>query len=171
MKNLSLLKKIAIIATTGIFSVGLLHAADFSKKSDKDFIALAGAVSATDEPDYIIEANKRINAKLYNEAKEFKLAIHKQRAENLKKLSPELAKQRAIDVCKAIQAKTDTMSGKQIRESNLPFIVGDCSHFKGAHFGGAKGAMDRKDFEKRPKCGERNEADKNKTNKENKEKK
>lgn len=110
----------------GIVSSVFVGAADFSKKSDKEFIALAGSISPSDEPDYMIELRKRLDTKLYPEAKNFKKAIQDAKKEAHSKLSEEQRQKRAIQVCKAMRSKTDTMSGKEIRESGLRIHYEDC---------------------------------------------
>ncbi len=128
------MKNITYIALAGILSVGLLNAADFSKKSDKEFIELAGSVPAADVPDYVLETKKRVNKKLYPEAKEYQKAKKTQEMEALKKLTPEQRQQRAIEVCKDFLAKTDKMTGKEIREAGLKLPPNNCNEApKGFH--------------------------------------
>lgn len=107
----------------GSFAFG----ADFSNKSDNELINLAGTISPNDEPDFVIEVKKRVNAKPYQEAKAFKHALKQNRHKAFAKLTPEQAQKRAFDSCKAFQAKTDEMTGKQIREAGLKIIHKDCS--------------------------------------------
>ena len=113
----------------GVFGLfgGVAFGADFSSKSDDELINLAGNVAPSDEPDLIIEVKKRINAKSYQEAKAFKHAIKQSRHNAFSKLKAEQAQKRAIDSCKAMQARTDSMTGAQIRASGLKVIYKDCN--------------------------------------------
>ena len=110
----------------GLFG-GVAFGADFSNKSDNELINLAGNVAPSDEPDFVIEVKKRINAKPYQEAKAFKHAIKQSRHRAFSKLTSEQAQKRAIESCKAMQARTDSMTGAQIRASGLKVIYKDCS--------------------------------------------
>lgn len=107
----------------GSFAFG----ADFSAKSDNELIKLAGTIAPSDEPDFAIEVNKRVNAKPYAEAKDFKRAIKYARKQSFSKLSVEQAQKRKIESCKAFQAKTDSMTGAQIREAGLKVSHKDCN--------------------------------------------
>ncbi|OBV28901.1 hypothetical protein BKN38_09060 [Helicobacter sp. CLO-3] len=121
------MKRLAYFMAIGLLGSSLAYAADFSKKSDKELISLAANISAQDEPDFIMEVEKRAKSKLYEEAKSFKKAVKDARHEARAKLTPEQAQKRAIEVCKATQAKTDKMNGKEIRESGLRVFYGDCN--------------------------------------------
>lgn len=127
------MKKLVLIAFIGVLS---LFAADFSKLSDSDFIKRAGSVPVADEPDYIIEMNKRAENKIVKESMEFRKAIREQQEKVLSKLSDEQKKKRAVDICKAIQSKLDTMTGKEIRESGLMPNLKDCERpHEGGYYG------------------------------------
>ena len=127
------MKKLVLIAFIGVLS---LFAADFSKLSDSDFIKRAGSVPVADEPDYIIEMNKRAENKIIKESMEFREAIREQQEKVLSKLSDEQKKKRAVDICKVIQSKLDTMTGKEIRESGLMSNLKDCERpHEGGYYG------------------------------------
>lgn len=155
------MKKLVLIAFIGVLS---LFAADFSKLSDSDFIKRAGSVPVADEPDYIIEMNKRAENKIVKESMEFRKAIREQQEKVLSKLSDEQKKKRAVDICKAIQSKLDTMTGKEIRESGL-MPIKDCE--RPHHEGGCCGSKHKhgcgKDKEEGGCCGNKHgEGDGNK---------
>ncbi len=127
------MKKLVLIAFIGVLS---LFAADFSKLSDSDFIKRAGSVPVADEPDYIIEMNKRAENKIVKESMEFLKAIREQQEKVLSKLSDEQKEKRAVDIYKAIQSKLDTMTGKEIREYGLmPIKDYERPHHEGGRYG------------------------------------
>lgn len=108
----------------GSFAFG----ADFSTKSDSELVKLAGTIAPSDEPDFAIEVNKRINTKPYAEAKDFKRAIKYARKQALYNLPYEQAQKRKVESCKAFQARTDSMTGAQIREAGLKVSHKDCDY-------------------------------------------
>lgn len=110
------------------FCASFALGADFSAKSDSELIKLAGTIAPSDEPDFAIEVNKRVNAKPYAEAKNFKRAIKYARKQGFSKLSVEQAQKRKIESCKAFQARTDSMTGAQIREAGLKVSRKDCDY-------------------------------------------
>lgn len=119
----SLAKALVLV---GFMGGSFAFGADFSAKSDSELIKLAGTIAPSDEPDFAIEVNKRVNTKPYAEAKDFKRAIKYARKQSFYKLSYEQARKRKIESCKAFQAKTDTMTGVQIREAGLKVSRKDC---------------------------------------------
>lgn len=138
----------------GVFGLfgGVAFGADFSSKSDNELINLAGNVAPNDEPDLIIEIKKRTNAKPYQEAKAFKHAIKQSRHKAFAKLNDEQAQKRAIESCKAMQARTDSMTGAQIRASGLKVIYKDCAQIgtkdgRKQHKGNFKGKFKGFDFD------------------------
>lgn len=146
--SMRVLKRVLLLASFfGLFG-GVAFGVDFSSKSDNELINLAGNVAPSDEPDFVIEVKKRINAKPYQEAKAFKHAIKQSRHKAFSKLTSEQAQKRAIESCKAMQARTDSMTGAQIRTSGLKVIYKDCAqmgekaerkHHKGKFNGNFKG--------------------------------
>jgi len=120
------MKTLLSLALGGFVFAGFLGAADFSKKTDKELIDIVGSLQPNDVPDFLIEENKRLKAKNEEDAKAFRKALGEKRKEAFKALSDEEKKKRGVEVCKAIQAKTDSMSGKQIRESGLRIMPFDC---------------------------------------------
>lgn len=109
-----------------IFCGSFAFGADFSAKSDIELVKLAGTIAPSDEPDFAIEVNKRVNAKPYAEAKNFKKDIKHARKQALYQLPYEQARKRKIESCKAFQARTDSMTGAQIREAGLKVSHKDC---------------------------------------------
>ncbi|RDU53106.1 DUF1104 domain-containing protein [Helicobacter sp. MIT 01-3238] len=121
--------RILVLASLAGFAGGsFAFGADFSAKSDSELISLAGTIAPSDEPDFAIEVNKRVNAKPYAEAKDFKRAIKYARKQALYQLPYEQAQKRKIEVCKALQARTDSMTGAQIREAGLKVSRKDCDY-------------------------------------------
>ena len=119
--------RVLVLASLAGFAGGsFAFGADFSAKSDSELISLAGTIAPSDEPDFAIEVNKRVNAKPYGEAKDFKRAIKYARKQALYKLPYEQARKRKIESCKAFQARTDSMTGAQIREAGLKVSHKDC---------------------------------------------
>lgn len=121
------MKTIISLVLSSILGGGVLLAADFSTKSDIEFINLAGNIPASDVPDYQIELKKRINTKMYEEAKTFKRAVKQSRCNTSSNLTPEQAQKRAVEVCKAFESKIASMSGAQILESGLKVKQKDCN--------------------------------------------
>lgn len=76
-----------------------------------------------------MEVHKRLKAKDEPQAKELRDAIRQARKAAHDKLSKEQRQSRAVEVCKAMQKKTDSMSGKEIREAGLK-IHADCERLK-----------------------------------------
>lgn len=121
--------RILVLASLAGFAGGsFAFGADFSAKSDNELISLAGTIAPSDEPDFAIEVNKRVNAKPYGEAKDFKRAIKYARKQALYQLPYEQARKRKIESCKAFQARTDSMTGAQIREAGLKVSRKDCDY-------------------------------------------
>lgn len=121
--------RILVLASLAGFAGGsFAFGADFSAKSDSELISLAGTIAPSDEPDFAIEVNKRVNAKPYAEAKDFKRAIKYARKQALYQLPYEQARKRKIESCKAFQARTDSMTGAQIREAGLKVSRKDCDY-------------------------------------------
>lgn len=121
----------SFVVATSVVACGFSASfgADFSKLSDEALIKKIATLSAQDEPDFTIEVHKRLKAKNEPQAKEFKETIHKARKAANEKLSKEQQHKRAVEVCKAMQQKTDSMSGKEIREAGLK-VHGDCEKLK-----------------------------------------
>lgn len=121
--------RVLVLASLAGFAGGsFAFGADFSAKSDSELISLAGTIAPSDEPDFAIEVNKRVNAKPYGEAKDFKRAIKYARKQALYQLPYEQARKRKIESCKAFQAGTDSMTGAQIREAGLKVSRKDCDY-------------------------------------------
>lgn len=121
--------RVLVLASLAGFAGGsFAFGADFSAKSDSELISLAGTIAPSDEPDFAIEVNKRVNAKPYAEAKDFKKAIKHARKQALYQLPYEQARKRKIEVCKALQARTDSMTGAQIRDAGLKVSRKDCDY-------------------------------------------
>lgn len=122
--------KLAImLASMMALGVSTSFGADFSKLSDEALIKKIASLSAQDEPDFVMEVHKRLKAKDEPQAKEFRDSIHQARKAANDKLSKEQRQSRAVEVCKAMQKKTDSMSGKEIREAGLK-IHADCERLK-----------------------------------------
>lgn len=109
-----------------LLTAGLLAAADFSGLSNEEFVKQAGNLKPEEVPDYRIELNKRVENMKNKEATDFKKRVRKASMDAIHKLPPEEHKQYMIAVCKAMQAKTDNMTGKQIREAGLDLPRNDC---------------------------------------------
>ena len=120
-------KSLFSLCLVGLLSVGAFGA-DFSKLSNESFVAAGANLAAKDVPDYKMELHKRMQSMNYFDAKALKKSV---------KYNFKMAKYQSTpiqqmvyknEVCQAMQAKTDSMSGKQIRESGLK-IKRNC--FKG----------------------------------------
>ncbi|MBR2494836.1 DUF1104 domain-containing protein [Helicobacter sp.] len=122
--------RLAIMAA-GMMALGVSASfgADFSKLSDEALVKKVASLSAQDEPDFVMEVHKRLKAKDEAQAKEFRDSIHQARKVAHDKLSQEKRHKRAVEVCKAMQKKTDSMSGKEIREAGLK-VHSDCDKLK-----------------------------------------
>ena len=121
--------RVLVLASLAGFAGGsFAFGADFSAKSDSELISLVGTIAPSDEPDFAIEVNKRANAKPYAEAKDFKKAIKYTRKQALYQLPYEQARKRKIESCKAFQARTDSMTGAQIRDAGLKVSRKDCDY-------------------------------------------
>lgn len=116
------------LVLAGLVGGSFAFGADFSTKSDSELIKLAGTIAPSDEPDFAIEVNKRVNAKPYAEAKDFKRAIKYARKQALYQLPYGQAQKRKVESCKAFQARTDSMTGAQIREAGLKVSHKDCDY-------------------------------------------
>lgn len=119
-----------IVATSFVAcGFGTSFGADFSKLDDAALVKKIASLSAQDEPEFVMEVHKRLKAKDEPQAKAFRESIHQARKAAHEKLSKEQRQSRAVEVCKAMQKKTDSMSGKEIREAGLK-IHADCERLK-----------------------------------------
>lgn len=121
----------SIIVATSFVACGFSASfgADFSKLDDAALAKKVASLSAQDEPEFVMEVHKRLKAKDEPQAKAFRDAIHQARKAAHEKLSKEQRQSRAVEVCRAMQKKTDSMSGKEIREAGLK-IHADCEKLK-----------------------------------------
>lgn len=121
----------SIIVATSVVACGfsISFGADFSKLSDEALVKKVASLSAQDEPEFVMEVHKRLKAKDEPQAKALRESIHQARKAAHDKLSKEQRQSRAVEVCKAMQKKTDSMSGKEIREAGLK-IHADCEKLK-----------------------------------------
>lgn len=121
----------SIIVATSVVACGfsISFGADFSKLSDEALVKKVASLSAQDEPEFVMEVHKRLKAKDEPQAKALRESIHQARKAAHDKLSKEQRQSRAVEVCKAMQKKTDSMSGKEIREAGLK-IHADCDKLK-----------------------------------------
>ena len=121
----------SVIVATSVVACGfsISFGADFSKLSDEALVKKVASLSAQDEPEFVMEVHKRLKAKDEPQAKALRESIHQARKAAHDKLSKEQRQSRAVEVCKAMQKKTDSMSGKEIREAGLK-VHSDCEKLK-----------------------------------------
>ena len=123
------MKKILSLMFVGVLS---LWAADFSKLDNEKLIEKASNLKANEVVDFRIEVHKRVKSLNQDEGKEFFKKVKKARYESLNKMDTKKREAYLKEVCKSFQAKTDSMSGKEIRESGL-FVINDCEKFSKSH--------------------------------------
>lgn len=101
---------------------GLLcvNAADFSKKSDKELIALSGVVKVEEFADYELEIAKRIKAKSEKEAKDFREKLKAQYEKATENMSVKQYREYKKATHEAMKKRVEKMSEKELKESGLP---------------------------------------------------
>ena len=139
MKNLLMMAALGALMCVGV------NAADFSKKSDSELIALSGKVKVEEYVDYKLEVGKRMKAKSEKEAKEFGKKLKEQFEKATENMSVKQLREYRKATHEAMEKHLSKLSEKEKKEL-MP-------HHKGCEGKGDKKSGDNKDRgEKACKC-------------------
>ncbi|MDD6056156.1 MAG: DUF1104 domain-containing protein [Helicobacter sp.] len=116
--------KTQILKTTlGFVLVSALSAsafaADFSKKSDKELIDLAGKVAPKDYPDFKMEVYKRVQEMKVKDAKVFKEQMRKAKREAMQNNTVKKNREYKEAIKKEIDKRLESMTIEEARNSGL----------------------------------------------------